>query len=131
MQQANKKFLIKYGVFISILNAILITSVLVLYDLYFDYPESNTKKKGNVEEVKQKPPTTIKEKVVKKRPVSKKAKPRKVVLKEKKRRVVKKICIVNIHRPECRKPDITSMPAELKDYYNYDPIKKVWVWTGD
>jgi len=126
MQQSKKRSLIKYGVILSILNLLLITSALVLYDLYYD---------GKCDTAKVE--KEIAEKVVKKREVVKK-KPQKSVPKRKrtyafdtkKRKIIKKICIINTHKPECRKPDITSMPAELKEYYNYDPINRVWVWSG-
>ena len=134
MQQTNKRNLIKYGTLASFLNVILLTSILVLYDLYFDCPKSGAKKKSVPEVVEQEPPAPTKpakKELPKKRPITKKAKTKKVVLKDRKRIVVKRICLVDTHKPDCRKPNIVSMPAELKEYYNYDPIKKVWIWMGD
>lgn len=53
-----------------------------------------------------------------------------------KKRIAKKSCTKKIicrkYRPGtcCRKPDVTSKPAVLEQWYRYDQVRKVWVFRG-
>lgn len=131
----NSSKILKYTLVSSLINTAAITGVLVF--LGTQDTKTPTLKPPIVAEGRGKKETKRTSPIVKKKW---KSKPKKVVTspKAKKNRNVaskkkckrKVICVRYKSSKCCRKPDVVSVPANLREYYNYDPLKKVWVWRG-